>query len=90
MKEYSERLQKLINGIPEKLREILILHDIEGLSYEEIQTILQIPYNTAASRLANARIMLKKRLNPKEFGIEFYLIMMEIKQESKEVEYVSL
>ncbi|OGW80207.1 MAG: hypothetical protein A3G33_05395 [Omnitrophica bacterium RIFCSPLOWO2_12_FULL_44_17] len=71
-REYSEAIQKLISTLPEKYRAVLILHDIQELSYEEIQDILRIPYNTAAGRLAKARMMLKKRIDPKKFNIEFY------------------
>jgi RNA polymerase sigma-70 factor (ECF subfamily) len=51
-----------IAKLPEVYREALILRDIEGLAYEEIAEILEIPGGTVRSRINRARIMLKEKL----------------------------
>ena len=42
-----------------KYREVLILKDIEELSYEEIHDVLQLPLTTLKIRVVRARAMLK-------------------------------
>lgn len=54
----SEALQKL----PDIFREAVILCDIEGLSYEEISTVLEINLGTVKSRIARGREELRKKL----------------------------
>ena len=51
-----------IARLPEVYREALILRDIEGLSYDEIGEILEIPGGTVRSRINRARLMLKDKL----------------------------
>jgi len=48
--------------MPAEFHEILVLRQQEGLSYEEIADIAQIPPGTVMSRLARARGKLKERL----------------------------
>ncbi|MCX6620394.1 MAG: sigma-70 family RNA polymerase sigma factor [Acidobacteria bacterium] len=51
-----------IDGLPPTLREVVVLRDIEGLSYAEIALVLQCPAGTVMSRLARARQVLRKVL----------------------------
>jgi RNA polymerase sigma-70 factor, ECF subfamily len=60
--EIQELVQKAINGLPVQYKEIIILRDIEGLSYEEIAEALSCREGTVKSRLCRARIMLKDKL----------------------------
>jgi RNA polymerase sigma-70 factor (ECF subfamily) len=55
-------LQERLAKLPEKHRICVILHDVEGLSYEETATILQVPVGTLTSRLARAREALRQAL----------------------------
>ena len=41
-----------------------MLRDIEGLAYEEIADVLNIPGGTVRSRINRARSMLKRKLHP--------------------------
>lgn len=56
----EERLQKLINEIPERRREIFCLSRFEGLSYKQIATRLNISENTVDSQIRNALAFLRK------------------------------
>lgn len=61
----TERQKRIINAIEAlkpKFREIIVLYDIEGLSYEEISGKLKCPVGTVKSRLFNARKQLQQEL----------------------------
>jgi RNA polymerase sigma-70 factor (ECF subfamily) len=58
-KEREAQVQKCITSLDEEHREVLVLRDIQGLSYEEIKDILKIPEGTVKSRLSRARNALK-------------------------------
>lgn len=58
--EFKARIEKGIEGMSEKLRSVLLLHDREDLSYEEISTTLNIPIGTVKSRLFLARTQLQQ------------------------------
>ena len=45
-----------------ELREVVVLRELEGLSYKEIAAIAGIPMGTVMSRLARARERLRERL----------------------------
>ena len=51
-----------INELEPDHREIVILRDIEGLSYDEIARILDLPEGTTKSRLHRARMVVKEKL----------------------------
>ena len=57
--ELRGRVEFAINQMSEKLRSVLLLHDKEDLSYEEIATTLEIPIGTVKSRLFLARTQLQ-------------------------------
>lgn len=56
------RINQAIATLPVDSREVIVLREIEGLSYREIAEILSIPMGTVMSRLARARDMLRKLL----------------------------
>ncbi len=57
-RETHSTVQALIEALPQPFREIIVLRDIEGMSYREIAEIAEIPIGTVMSRLARARTML--------------------------------
>lgn len=61
--EMAEQIQLALAELPEKLRATLILHDIEGLPYEEIAQVVRCPLGTVKSRLFNARMQLRSKLS---------------------------
>ncbi|MEN6623253.1 MAG: sigma-70 family RNA polymerase sigma factor [Smithella sp.] len=58
-RERDTQIQKCITSLDEEYRDVLVLRDIQGFSYEEISDILNIPDGTVKSRLSRARNMLK-------------------------------
>jgi RNA polymerase sigma-70 factor (ECF subfamily) len=58
-RERETQVQKCITLLDEEYREVLVLRDIQGFSYEEIRDILKIPDGTVKSRLSRARNALK-------------------------------
>lgn len=61
-KELQVTVQRCIDALEEEYREVLILRDIQGFSYEEISAILNVPDGTVKSRLFRARDALKNGL----------------------------
>ncbi|WEZ82916.1 RNA polymerase sigma factor [Rhizobium sp. 32-5/1] len=55
---YASQLQKMILSMPEGLASVFVLVNVEGHSYRETATILNIPIGTVMSRLSTARIRL--------------------------------
>ncbi len=63
-KELGIQLDRAMLALPDKLRTVILLHDIEGLAYEEIAAIVDCPLGTVKSRLFNARMALRQKLGP--------------------------
>ncbi len=59
-----ELLRSAIDELPVYFREILLLCDVEELSYQEISETLSLPIGTVMSRLSRARKTLRDRLRP--------------------------
>jgi len=60
--ERRARVEAALLQLPTKYREVLILKDVEELSYEEIRGILQLPITTLKIRVVRARAMLRERI----------------------------
>jgi RNA polymerase sigma-70 factor, ECF subfamily len=56
------RLERALLRVPTKYREILVLKDVEDLSYEEIRAILRLPITTLKIRVVRARAMMRVEL----------------------------
>jgi len=61
-KDRLELIQKAINSLPEGQNRVVVLHDIQGLSYEEIADITGQKLGTIKSRLARGRLALRNKL----------------------------
>ncbi|NLO05467.1 MAG: sigma-70 family RNA polymerase sigma factor [candidate division WS1 bacterium] len=55
-------VRRAIMDLPEKLRDVMILYELQGETYEDIAEILDVPLGTVKSRLFNARNRLKGSL----------------------------
>jgi len=61
-KQIQKIVQDAINELDPDHKEIVILRDIEGFSYEEIAQVLNLPEGTTKSRLHRARMVVKEKL----------------------------
>lgn len=60
--ELESVIQSSLNKLPPIYRLILVLVDVEGLSYEEAANVAGVPVGTVKSRLARARLQMQKSL----------------------------
>lgn len=61
--QYAEKqIQQAIQTLPLHFRTVIILRDIQELSYEEISNIVDVPLGTVKSRINRARLQLQKAL----------------------------
>lgn len=60
--EQAATLRTAIGRLSHKLRGVLVLHDVEGLSQEEVADVLKIPVGTVKSRVSRARAELRELL----------------------------
>ncbi len=58
----DREIQKAIDSLPEKFKEVIVFRDIQELSYEEISSILKIPLGTVKSRVNRGRLKLQEQL----------------------------
>lgn len=63
--ERKAQLEQALASLPPKLRAVLALREVEGLSYDEIARATSIPTGTVMSRLYHARRLLAKKLGAK-------------------------
>lgn len=62
LKELRNALHRAIAELQEPYRRVVVLRDIEGLTYQEIAAVLKIEDGTVKSRLGRARAMLRDKL----------------------------
>lgn len=60
--ERSRVIAKAISTLPEKYRVPIVLRDVEGKSYDEVASILELGLGTTKSRISRARGLLKEKL----------------------------
>lgn len=61
-REREQMVQKALDQLPPDFRAVVVLKDLEGLRYEKIAEILDIPVGTVRSRLHRGRAELRSRL----------------------------
>ena len=62
-RELAEKIQEALQTLPEKHRAILLLREVEGMSYEDLARTLEVPKGTVMSRLFHARAKMQKMLS---------------------------
>jgi len=60
----AHSLQQTLEELPSTFREVLVLVEMEGLSYKQVAQMLGIPIGTVMSRLTRARHRLRESLSP--------------------------
>jgi RNA polymerase sigma-70 factor (ECF subfamily) len=60
--EVKNNIQEILNKLDERLKVTLMMFYFEGLSYKEISSSLNIPIGTVMSRIARAKVYLKREL----------------------------
>ena len=58
----NDRIQSAIKNLPEHYKLVIILRDIQELSYDDISNIVEVPLGTIKSRINRARIQLQAEL----------------------------
>lgn len=58
-KSDARTMQELLAALPEAFREVIVLREVEDLSYRQISEALNVPVGTVMSRLARARATLR-------------------------------
>jgi len=56
-------IERALADVAEPLREVIVLREVEGLSYKEIAAVMNVPIGTVMSRLARARAQLERALD---------------------------
>ena len=63
-KQIGNTVNEAMEALPEELKTAIVLREIEGLSYEEIATIMECPIGTVRSRIFRAREAISEKLKP--------------------------
>lgn len=63
-KQIAQTVNDTVASLPEELRTAITLRELEGLSYEEIATLMQCPIGTVRSRIFRARETIALKLRP--------------------------
>ena len=66
-------IQRAIDSLPLNYKQVVILRDIDGMSYQDIAKIVGCPVGTVKSRVNRGRLRLQKKLKAegKDIGIDF-------------------
>lgn len=61
-RELGRAIDRAVAALPQEFREVILLREVEELSYKEIAHVVDVPIGTVMSRLARARKLLQARL----------------------------
>ena len=56
-------VQAALRGLPDEVRTVLLMVDVDELSYQEAANVLTVPIGTVRSRLSRARALMREALN---------------------------
>jgi RNA polymerase sigma-70 factor (ECF subfamily) len=59
---YDDEVTQALEQLPDDFREVVLMRDVEGLSYQEIAGVIERPVGTVRSRIARGREILRRRL----------------------------
>ena len=59
----GDTIRRLVTALPQPFREIIVMREVNELSYQEIAQVAGVPVGTVMSRLARARAMLRAAWN---------------------------
>ncbi|HEX7478199.1 MAG TPA: sigma-70 family RNA polymerase sigma factor [Polyangiales bacterium] len=62
--ELTEKIRAALDTLPEYHRAVILLREVEGMSYEEMAQALEVPKGTIMSRLFHARRKMQEQLKP--------------------------
>jgi len=63
MRQFDQvRVRQALEELPPQLREVIVLRELEGLSYQQIAAVADVPVGTVMSRLSRGRQQLQRRL----------------------------
>lgn len=63
-RQIAETVNRAVDELPEELRTAITLRELEGMSYEEIATMMNCPIGTVRSRIFRAREAIAEKLRP--------------------------
>ena len=55
-------IARTLRSLPDRFHQLLVLRELEGLSYQEIAKVMEIPLGTVMSSLSRARTALRRAL----------------------------
>lgn len=68
--ELRQQVRGTVAEMPEKLRSVLVMCDIQGMSYDDAAKVIECPIGTVKSRLFHARADLARRMRPYMHGVK--------------------
>jgi RNA polymerase sigma-70 factor (ECF subfamily) len=61
--DVTQSITRAMSQLPDRLRQVLILRELQGLSYRELADVINVPPGTVMSRLSRARQAFREALD---------------------------